>query len=400
MLKREIYLSKIRGFYHDTELVKILIGIRRCGKSVILSQIIDEIKESGIDDKHIISINFEEYDFLSYTDPKKLNEYIKGLIVDEQPHYLFFDEIQNVNDFEKVINSFRATMNVSIFVTGSNSKLLANELSTVLSGRYVSFRINPLSYREYILLTKKQFDDPKTFDDFIRWGSLPRRISYNNEDEIKNYLQSVFDSIIIRDVVERLNLKDRGLLDLIIQYVIDTTGREFSADNIMKFLKTEGKNISTKTIYKYIDALCKALLINKVYRTNVHGRAVLKTLYKFYMTDLGIAQIKNNDSEINRSFAVENIVYNELIIKGYDVYIGKTKTGEVDFVARKDGKTNYIQVATFLSDDKKVIAREFGAFDIIDDNYPKYVITQDKDNYSRKGIVHKNIVDFLMEEDL
>lgn len=398
MLKRELYLSKIRGFY-DSDLIKILVGIRRCGKSVILTQIIEELKEKGITDNHIIYINFEYIEYEELRDYKKLNSYIKEQIKDGNLYYIFLDEIQNVDNFEKVINSLRASLkNVSIFITGSNSKLLSDELSTVLSGRYVAFNINPLNYKEYIELTGKVPKDDNTFWDFVKWGGLPNRIQFTDENNIKDYLHSVFDSIILRDVVERLGLKDRELFNLILQYVVDTTGREFSANNIIKFLKTEGRDVSTVTLYNYLEALCKALIIRKVYRYDIHGRAVLKTLNKYYMTDLGIAQIKNNNFDINRTFALENVVYNELITRGYDVYIGKTKKGEVDFIAKKFNEIKYIQV-TYILADEKVIEREFGAFDSIDDNYPKYVISLDKMDFSRNGIIHKNIIDFLLDEN-
>lgn len=398
MLKRELYLSKIRGFY-DSDLIKILVGIRRCGKSVILTQIIEELKEKGITDNHIIYINFEYIEYEELRDYKKLNSYIKEQIKDENLYYIFLDEIQNVDNFEKVINSLRASLkNVSIFITGSNSKLLSDELSTVLSGRYVAFNINPLNYKEYIELTGKVPKDDNTFWDFVKWGGLPNRIQFTDENNIKDYLHSVFDSIILRDVVERLGLKDRELFNLILQYVVDTTGREFSANNIIKFLKTEGRDVSTVTLYNYLEALCKALIIRKVYRYDIHGRAVLKTLNKYYMTDLGIAQIKNNNFDINRTFALENVVYNELITRGYDVYIGKTKKGEVDFIAKKFNEIKYIQV-TYILADEKVIEREFGAFNSIDDNYPKYVISLDKMDFSRNGIIHKNIIDFLLDEN-
>lgn len=398
MLKRELYLSKIRGFY-DSDLIKILVGIRRCGKSVILTQIIEELKEKGITDNHIIYINFEYIEYEELRDYKKLNSYIKEQIKDENLYYIFLDEIQNVDNFEKVINSLRASLkNVSIFITGSNSKLLSDELSTVLSGRYVAFNINPLNYKEYVELTGKVPKDDNTFWDFVKWGGLPNRIQFTDENNIKDYLHSVFDSIILRDVVERLGLKDRELFNLILQYVVDTTGREFSANNIIKFLKTEGRDVSTVTLYNYLEALCKALIIRKVYRYDIHGRAVLKTLNKYYMTDLGIAQIKNNNFDINRTFALENVVYNELITRGYDVYIGKTKKGEVDFIAKKFNEIKYIQVIYILADEK-VIEREFGAFDSIDDNYPKYVISLDKMDFSRNGIIHKNIIDFLLDEN-
>ena len=398
MLKREIYLSRIRGFY-DSDLIKILVGIRRCGKSVILKQIMDEIKENGIEENHILYINFEFIEFEDLKDYKKLNSYIKEKIKDNKKYYIFLDEIQNVEKFEIIINSLRASLeNISIFITGSNSKLLSNELSTVLSGRYVLFNIYPLTYKEYIELTGKNPKDEENFWDFVKWGGLPNRVQFTNEINIKDYLHSVFDSIILRDVVERLGLKDTILFNLILQYLIDITGREFSANNIIKYLKSEGKITSTETLYTYLDALCKALIIQKIYRYDIHGKAILKTLNKYYMTDLGIAQIKNNNFEINKCFAIENVVFNELVARGYEVYIGKLNPGEIDFIASKSGERKYFQVAYLLSDNK-VEEREFGALKKIGDNYPKYVISLDKMNFSQNGIIHKNIVDWLLEED-
>ena len=396
MLKRELYLSRIRDFY-DSDLIKILVGIRRCGKSVILQQIIEELRSRGIDEKHIIYINFEFIEYEELTDYRKLNEYIKDKIKDDLIYYLFFDEIQNVDNFEKVINSLRASQKVSIFITGSNSRLLSEELSTVLSGRYVSFKINPLSYKEVLKLTGMKNSTNEIFEDYMKWGSLPNRFEFKKEEAIKNYLYGVFDSIILRDVVERLKIRDISLFNLILQYIIDTIGREFSAENIMNFLKNEGRDVSTLTIYSYVDALCKALLIRKVYRYDVHGKAVLKTLNKYYVTDLGIAQIKNNKTELDKCYAIENIVYNELIIKGYDVYTGKTKRGEIDFVATKPDKKIYIQVA-FSIPNEETKKREFGAYDIIKDNYPKYVISLDNLTYEYNGIKHINLIDFLLDD--
>ncbi len=396
MLKRELYLKRIRDFY-DSDLIKILVGIRRCGKSVILEQIIGELKNKGINEDHIIYVNFEFIEFEELTDYKKLNNYIKEKIKDSSMYYLFFDEIQNVDKFEKVVNSLRASQKVSIFITGSNSRLLSEELSTILSGRYVSFKINPLSYKEVLQLKCLEKSTDETFQDFMKWGSLPNRFQFQNEEAIKNYLYGVFDSIILRDVVERLKIRDTSLFNLILQYIIDTIGREFSAENIINFLKNEGREVSTLTIYSYIEALCKSLLIRKVYRYDVHGKAVLKTLNKYYVTDLGIAQIKNSKTEIDKSYAIENIVYNELIIKGYEVYTGKTRKGEIDFVATKPNKKIYIQVAFSISNEETK-KREFGAYDNIRDNYPKYVITLDKFNFEYNGIKHINLIDFLLDD--
>lgn len=397
MLLRESYLSKIRGFY-DSDLIKILVGIRRCGKSVILNQVVDELKnEKEIDEDHIIFINFEFIEFEELLDYKKLNKYIKERIKDEKKYYLFLDEIQNVDNFERVVNSLRASIkNISIFITGSNSKMLSDELSSVLSGRYVLFNINPLSYKEYVLLTKKDGYDLDTFWDYAKWGGLPNRCEFDNVIDIKNYLHSVYDSIILRDVVKRLNLKDTILFDMILQYLIETAGREFSAENIIKYLTNENKKISKETLYNYIDALCKALIVKKVYRYDISGKSVLKTLNKYYATDLGIAQIKNNNPEFESYIILENIVYNELINRDYEVYIGKTKTGEVDFLAKKDGNIKYIQVTYELKGNYKTIEREFGAYKTINDNYPKYVISLDKINLSRDGIIHLNLIDFLL----
>lgn len=400
MLIRENYLSRIRGFY-DSDLIKILVGIRRCGKSVILNQIIEELKsEKKIDNEHIIFINFEFIEYEDLLDYKELNKYIKDKIKDDKIYYLFLDEIQNVDKFEKVINSLRASIkNVSIFITGSNSKLLSDELSTVLSGRYVIFNINPLSYKEFILLTGKNGYDMNSFWNYARWGGLPNRCEFSNEIDIKNYLHSVYDSIILRDVVKRLNLKDVTLFDMILQYLIDTVGREFSADNIIKFLESEYKKVSKETLYVYIEALCKALILKKVYRYDISGKTVLKTLNKYYATDLGIAQIKNNNPEFKSYIVLENIVYNELINRNYDVYIGKTKNGEVDFLAKKDGETKYIQVTYEMNGREETIEREFGAYKSIDDSYPKYVISLDKVDLSRNGITHLNLIDFLLNDD-
>ena len=396
MLKREMYLSRIRGFY-DSDLVKILVGIRRCGKSVILKQIMSELKEKGVDVAHIIYVNFEFIEFEKLQDYRELNTYIKEKIVDSKKYYVFLDEIQKVEKFEDVVNSLRAAIdNISIFITGSNSKLLSNELSTVLSGRYVLFNIYPLSYKEFVELTNKEAKSEDTFWDFVKWGGLPNRVQFTDEGNIKDYLHSVFDSIILRDVVERLGLKDTVLFDLLLQYIVDITGRQFSAENVIKYLKNEGKSVSTETLYIYLDALCKALIINKIYRYDIHGKAILKTLNKYYMMDLGIAQIKNNNFEISKSFAIENVVFNELLQRGYDVYIGKIKDAEIDFIATKTDEKLYFQVAYLLENDK-VQNREFGAFKEIADNYPKYVLSLDKVDFSKDGIIHKNIIDWLLE---
>lgn len=399
MLKREKYLSKIRGFYDETSLIKIIYGMRRSGKSVILTQIIDEIKNKGVNDENIIYINFEslKYDFIKTA--KDLYNYIESCSKNNNKYYVFLDEIQKVENFELGINSLRITDKYSIFITGSNSRMTLLELSTDLSGRYVSFRINPLSFKEIVELTgtKKENYEDLLFNIF-RWGSLPQRFLFNDDNDKISYLSSVYDSIILKDVVERLGIKDIASFNKVLQYVLDIEGREFSRDNVIDFLKREHHEIANDTLYSYLEALSSTFILNKVYRYEVHGKTILKTLYKYYSNDLGIKQIKTNSDEIKDYIALENLVYNDLISKDYKVFVGKTKKGEIDFVATKNNKTKYIQVC-YLLEDEKTKDREFSAFNEIDDDSEKYVISLDKEDFSRDGVKHINIFDFLTNDN-
>ena len=374
------------------------MGLRRCGKSVLLNQIINELKESNVNDDHIIYISYEFIENDDLKDYRKLNKFVIDKIIDNKQYYLFLDEIQLVDNFAHVINSLRARFNnLSIFITGSNSKLLPDELPTELSGRYIGFKINPFSYQEYIEYTNLDGYDENVFWQFAKWGGLPNAVDYKDDRQRKEYLNYVFDSIILRDVVERLGLKDTNLLNTIIGYLLETVGREFSAENIINYLKNEKRSVATDTIYNYIDALCKSLLIRKVNRYDIRGKSVLKTLNKFYLTDLGLAYIKKNNPNIDDAYILENIVFNELITRDYDVYIGKTNKGEIDFYATKYEKKMYIQVcASLVSLDTR--KREFAAFKDAEEDIPKYVISLDKKDYSQNGIIHKNIIDWLLEK--
>lgn len=398
MLIREKYLSKIRGFYHTESLIKIIYGMRRSGKSVILNQIMDEIMALGISKNNIIYINFEslKYDFIK--NAKDLYNYIESLKINDDKYYVFLDEVQKVEDFEKGINSLRITNNYSIFITGSNSRMTLLELSTDLSGRYVSFRINPLSFKEIVELTKtKEKDFEKLLYDVFKWGGLPQRFLFDNDEDKVSYLSSVYDSIILKDIVERLGIKDIASFNKVLQYVLDIESREFSRDNVIEYLKKEYHEIANDTLYNHLEAFSTTFIMNKVYRYDVHGKNILKTLNKYYTNDLGIKQIKTNNEEINYSVSLENIVYNDLIGKDYKVFIGKTKKGEIDFIALKNNKFKYIQVCYDLSDEN-TRNREFSAFDDIEDS-EKYIITLTKEDYSRDGIKQVNIFDFLMNDN-
>ncbi|MBS5855099.1 MAG: ATP-binding protein [Clostridium sp.] len=400
MIKREIYLEKIRNFY-DSELIKVIMGIRRCGKSVLLMQIIEELKEKGIKEDHIIYINFEDYDFIEYTDPKKFNELIKSKIKDEKKYYLFFDEIQSVIDFEKVVNSFRATMNVSIFITGSNSKLLSGEFATYLTGRIISIKMMPFTYSEFLELKKSKHEEinEKTFSEYVEWGGMPLIYNTTNEIERKMYLRDLYSAIILKDIVERSKIKDINLLNKIVQFMMENIGGIISSNSIAGYLKNDKVNTTVDTVMNYVEYITSSSIFSKVNRYDIRGKNVMATLEKYYVTDLGLLNLKKSPIEKKIGGRLENIVYNELISRGYEVYIGKTDKGEIDFVIDKFGERIYIQVADYLSSDE-VMKREFGAFNDVNDNFPKYVITMDKIDYSQNGIIHLNIEDFLLNKKI
>ena len=399
MIKREMYLKKIRDSY-DSELIKIIVGVRRSGKSVLMMQIIDELQEKGINEDHIIYINFEDYDYTDYTKPKEFNKYIKDKIKDNDKYYLLFDEIQNVEDFEKVINSFRVTMNVSIFITGSNSKVLSGDLSTHLAGRYINIKMMPFTFSEYLELQNSQGiikDKDEAFLEYVEWGGMPQIYNSTSIQERKMYLRDLYNTVILKDIVERNNIKDVNLLNRVIQFMMENIGGVISANSITKFLKNDNVITSVDTVLNYIEYINNSMIASKTSRYNIRGKSVMTLLEKYYVVDLGLLQLKSSPIEKKVGGRLENIVYNELIARGYDVYIGKTDNGEIDFVVDDFGDRFYIQVADYLSSDE-VVEREFGAYKNVADNFPKYVITMDKINYSRDGIIHKNIIDWLLEK--
>ena len=400
MIIRERYLTKIRPFY-DQDLIKVIMGIRRCGKSVLLLQIIDELKEKGIAESQIIYINFENEDYNFIKNDIDLHNYIKEKIINEEKYYLFFDEIQNIKDWEKAINSFKASKNVSIFITGSNSDLLSGELATHLAGRYVSFKLYPLTFSEVCKLKnlneKKDIED--AFDDYITWGGMPQRFVLTDEMQTRTYLSDVYDSIVVKDIIARFGIKDIDLFNRIVEYIVTTPSQNFSAESLSKyFANKDNREVSKVTLYNYLEYMTKAMLINKADRYDIRGKRTLSGKYKYYLTDLGIGQVKNIGKRQQLGAYLENIVYNELISRGYDVKVGNLEKGEVDFIAIRFKEKIYIQVAYILADDS-VIDREFGVYKEIQDNYPKYVLTMDKHDFSQNGIIHKNVIDWLLQEE-
>lgn len=399
MIKREKYLKRIRQFY-EQDLIKVITGIRRCGKSVILNQIMDELRQSGVKDEQIIYINFEFTDYIDINDAKKFNDFIEKKLINKNKYYVFFDEIQNVDRWEKVVNSLKAKYNenISIFITGSNSDLLSGELATHIAGRYVSFKIYPFTFDEVCELKdikdKDKYELERTFDDYIIWGGMPQRFLMSDELQIKTYLSDVYNSIVVKDIIERFKIKDLDLFNKILTFIMTTPSQTFSADSLTKYLLNENIDVSKMTVYNYLEYMCRALLINKADRFDVRGKRILNGKYKYYLTDLGLGQIINNERKRQMGAYLENIVFNELISRGYDVKVGSLDSGEIDFIATRFEEKEYYQVTFHLSDD--IIEREFGVYKNIQDNYPKYVISCDTFDFSQNGIIHKNIIDFLL----
>ena len=395
MIKREAILKRIRPFY-ENELIKVLIGLRRSGKSVLLHQIMNELEESGVNKEQIIYINFEDFQYSGITNAKKLYDYVCEKKKNEEKYYFFFDEIQMVPEFERVINSFRATGDVSIFITGSNSKLLSGELATLLAGRYVMFRVMPFSFAEACEMRSVYEPDDSELIEYMNWGGMPQRFSMHDENSLRTFLQDLYNSVVLRDIVQRTGAKDIDLLKRIMEYIMANPSQTFSAQGILKYFKSVDRKVSTQTLYNYLEHIETSLIVSKAKRYDIRGKHLLTTLDKYYLTDLGIGRIHASGFKLEMGALLENVIYNELIFRGYEVYVGKLPSGEVDFVALKDGKKEYYQVAYYLYD-QKVIDREFGAYASIGDNYPKYVISMDKMDFSRNGIIHLNALKFLLE---
>ena len=398
MIKREMYMKRIRPFIGN-DLIKVMTGIRRAGKSVMLELIQEELIASGIDADNFICINFEDLRNVHLLNAMALHEEIlkraeqlKGKV------YLFFDEIQQVHDWEKCINSFRVSLDCDIYITGSNAKLLSGELATYLGGRYVEFVIYPFSFLEFLELyhtVNSTASIQECFQKYLLVGGMPYLSNIRYEEEpSKQYLSDLFNSVQLKDIVKRNKVRDVDLLERIIAYVMANVGTTFSASSLVKFLKNEHRTTSTDTVLNYIKYCCDSYSFYQVKREDLQGKQILTTNEKYYIADHGIREAVFGGNMRDINLVLENIVYMELVRRGYKVTIGKTGTKEIDFVCDQRGEKLYVQVAYLLADESTV-NREFGVYDTIRDNFPKYVVTMDEIDMSRNGIKHRNIRDFL-----
>lgn len=396
-LLRENYMRMIRPYY-EADLIKVITGVRRAGKSVILESIRDELSASGISDDHLIYINLEDLDYEGIRTAQDLNREVKTFITDADRYYLFIDEIQHVDSFEKALASFRATLNASIFVTGSNSQLLSGELATLLTGRTVEFEILPFSFSEmkdYLNLQGLPFHDDMIYD-YLKWGGFPVRFDFREEADIHRYLSNLYTGILNRDILTKKSRIDRKIFMDIAMYMLSNAEKEFSAESIMDYYqKKNHRSVSQRTVYNYIEKMQKAFLLQPVQKYDIVGKTALQSKQKYYAVDTGFRTIHTNTINYEDTFFLENIVYNELLFQGFTVFTGKTHKGEVDFVAIRNGKKCFIQVSYLLAS-QRTIEREFGAFAPITDASPKYVLSLDRVDLSRNGIAHLNIVDFLL----
>jgi len=401
MINRELYMSRIRPFIGN-ELIKVLTGLRRSGKSVMLNLIQRELLASGVNENQFISFNFENMSnahlCFAETLHKEVTQRVNSI---PDKAYLFFDEIQEVAGWERCINSFRVEFNCDIYITGSNARLLSGDLATYLAGRYVEFVIYPFSFTEFSELYHTVFPDSDARAMFTRYltdGGMPylSNLRYD-EQPCRQYLQDLYNSVVLKDIVKRNSIREVDLLERIIAYITANIGTTFSATVISKYLRNEGRSVAPETILNYIKACEDAFLFYRVRRQDLQGKKILTVNEKYYIADHGIreAVFGGNMKDINLIF--ENIVFMELLRRGYKVTVGKAGEKEIDFIAEKQTQKLYVQVAYLLASEE-TIRREFGAYDTIRDNFPKYVVSYDDIDMSRDGLKHMNIREFLLSE--
>lgn len=396
---RNKYIEKIKKFI-DKPIVKILTGMRRVGKSTILKIIKDQVLKD-VPDENKIYMNFESFEFFDIKDANALKDYLSEKLKDKEGKvYFFFDEIQLVKDWEKVVNGLRVSHNCDIYITGSNSKLISGDLATLLAGRYVEFEIQPFTFDEFSeIYRSSNLSREELFQKFIKIGGMPGLKYFNLEEEVsQKYLNDIYNTVLVKDVLNYNNIRDVDIFNRILSFAMQNIGANFSASAIRNYLKSENRNISVDTVLNYLEYCNKAFVLKKVPRYDLGGKKLLKVDEKYYLTDHGFRQSMGFSNVKDIEKTLENIVYIELLSRGYNVKIGKVKDREIDFVAKKGEDVSYFQIA-YLMENEKTREREFGAYDLVTDNYPKYVLSMDKLDFSQRGIVHKNIIDFLLESE-
>jgi predicted AAA+ superfamily ATPase len=392
MIKRVRYLNILNN-YKDKPIIKILTGLRRVGKSVLLDLFINELLESNVKKEHILKLNFELPEHFDIQDYQDLSDRVLSWSEGKKGNlYIFLDEIGRVRDWEKAVNGFHTMDKFDIYITGSNADLLSSDLSTYLAGRYIEILVHPFSYKEF-----KQVKPKSNLNEYITYGGMPSIAAFNYDYEISmNVLRDSFNSAVLQDVIQRNKVRNSVVLEKLIEYVFNNTGKTFSALSISKYFKSQRISVSVDTILNYLNIITNAFLIYKVRRNDLMGKLILKTEEKYYIADHGIREaiVGNNEKVIE--MILENMVYVELLRRGYTVYIGKVNEQEIDFVAKKGKNIKYYQVS-YLLETEKTRNREFGVYEHIKDNFDKYVLSMDKINFSQNGIIHKNIEDFLLE---
>lgn len=399
MIKREIYLKQIIPLI-DKNLIKVLTGVRRSGKTVLLQQIQEYLLENGKVSNQIVYLNFESKKNAKFKNSDRLYDYLieasKSL---KEKIYIFLDEIQMVSKWEEVVSSLLVDLNCDIFITGSNSKLLSGELATLIVGRYIQIPVYPFTLLEakQLLVQNGNFtSNEELFQNYLKYGGLPLRFSLE-DISVEPYLSDTYDAIVVKDIVQRNSIKDTNLLNLILSFLMDNIANPFSARSIVSALGSAGIRTTIETVISYIGYIKNAMIMNSVQRYDIKGKKLLTTNEKYYSVDLGLRNVIKTSPELDLNKLYENVIYLELLSRGYIVHVGKTDDYEIDFIANKGADKIYIQVCYLLSTDD-TIKREFGNLERINDNYPKYVISGDLPNFSRNGIKHFNIIDFLLNK--
>lgn len=394
---REEYLNKLISL-KDKHIIKIVTGIRRCGKSTMFEIYQDYLINNGITKDQIISINFEDFEYEELTEPHKLYEYIKRKIISGKKMYVFLDEIQNVNDFHKVVDSLFIKKNIDLYLTGSNAYMLSSEIATLISGRYVEIKMLPLSFKEYVQHTGNKNDLAKKYRDYIEFSSFPYVLEMKNQyKEINVYLEGLLNTIILKDIVQRNKIADILMLKSVLRFLFDNIGNQLSSKKIADTLTSNGRKIDSKTVEKYINALMESYVIYQANRYNIRGKEYLKTLEKYYVVDIGLRYALLGQSSTDVGRILENIVYLELIRRGFDVYVGKVNELEVDFVAMDGKKTIYYQVSATVRDEN-TLKRELSSLEKITDHYQKVILTLDEDpEADYNGIRRINVLEWLIE---